>query len=191
MSQPRAADDAGARSRSPMRVAIGLAVALGAIVLIAGAAYGAWYLFLKPAGPAAVAAPAIPSATTGATESTLSETDGTWTIDPSIGSFDDFSGSFVGYRVQEELASIGGNVAVGRTPDVSGQLTLEGTTLTTVDVTADLTTLESDDERRDGQLGRQGIQTDQFPTATFTSDRAHRPRRAPGRRRLGRGHRHR
>jgi len=32
---------------------------------------------------------------------------------------------------------------------------------------ADLTTLRSDQSMRDGQLGRQGIQTDQFPTATF------------------------
>ena len=30
---------------------------------------------------------------------------GTWTVDPTVGSFSDFSGSFVGYRVQETLAS--------------------------------------------------------------------------------------
>ena len=30
-----------------------------------------------------------------------------------------------------------------------------------------MTTLESDDDRRDGQLRRQAIQTEQFPTATF------------------------
>ncbi len=64
---------------------------------------------------------------------------GTWTLDTSIGSFDDFSGSFVGYRVQEELAGIGGQTAVGRTPDVTGSLTIEGTTLSAAQVTADLT----------------------------------------------------
>jgi polyisoprenoid-binding protein YceI len=97
--------------------------------------------------------------------------DGTWTVDPTIGSFDygagDFSGSWVGYRVQEELAGVGGAEAVGRTPDVSGTITLEGTTLTSAELVADLTTLRSDQSMRDGQLGRQGIQTDQFPTATF------------------------
>jgi polyisoprenoid-binding protein YceI len=97
--------------------------------------------------------------------------DGTWTVDASIGSFDygagDFSGSWVGYRVQEELAGIGGVEAVGRTPEVDGAITLAGTTVTGADLVADLTTLQSDQSMRDGQLGRQGIQTDQFPTATF------------------------
>ena len=41
---------------------------------------------------------------------------GTWTVDPSIGSFGDFTGSFVGYRVQETLARVGATEAVGRTP---------------------------------------------------------------------------
>jgi polyisoprenoid-binding protein YceI len=96
---------------------------------------------------------------------------GTWTVDPTIGSFDyaaeDFSGSWVGYRVQEELVDIGGAFAVGRTPDVSGSITLDGTTVMAADLTADLRTLQSDQSMRDGQLGRQGVQTDQFPEATF------------------------
>jgi polyisoprenoid-binding protein YceI len=69
--------------------------------------------------------------------------------------------------VQEQLASIGANTAVGRTPDVTGSLTLAGTKITAVTITADLTGLESDDDRRDGQLSRQGLQTSQFPEATF------------------------
>jgi polyisoprenoid-binding protein YceI len=96
---------------------------------------------------------------------------GTWAVDPAIGSFDydadDFSGSWVGYRVQEELAGVGGTVAVGRTPQVTGSLIIDGTTITDASFEADLTTLESDESMRDGQLGRQGIQTDEFPTATF------------------------
>jgi polyisoprenoid-binding protein YceI len=56
---------------------------------------------------------------------------------------------------------------VGRTPNVSGSLTISGTQVTAATITADLTTLQSDDQRRDGQLARQGIQTSQFPTATF------------------------
>ena len=114
------------------------------------------------------AAPSQPAAASVAPASAL---DGTWTVDPTIGSFDyaadDFSGSWVGYRVQEELAGVGGTEAVGRTPDVTGSITLAGNTLTAADLTADLTTLQSDESMRDGQLGRQGIQTDQFPTASF------------------------
>lgn len=84
-----------------------------------------------------------------------------------LGSFSDFSGSFVGYRVQEQLESIGANTAVGRTPDVTGSITLQGTTVTAGEFTADLRTLKSDDDRPDGQLNRQGIQTSRFPNATF------------------------
>ncbi len=89
-------------------------------------------------------------------------------MNTALGTFADFSDSFVGYRVQEELAGIGAQQAVGRTPAVTGTATLAGTTITTLEVTADLTALKSDDDRRDNQLGRQSIETDAFPTATFT-----------------------
>jgi polyisoprenoid-binding protein YceI len=92
---------------------------------------------------------------------------GTWTVDPSVGSFADFSGSFVGYRVKETLASIGATEAVGRTPDVTGSVTIEGTSITAATFTADLTGLRSDDDRRDGQLRRQALETGQFPQASF------------------------
>lgn len=70
--------------------------------------------------------------------------------------------------VQEQLASIGANTAVGRTPDVSGSLRIEGTSVTAVEISANLASLASDDDRRDGQVRRQGIETDSYPTATFT-----------------------
>jgi polyisoprenoid-binding protein YceI len=153
--------------RGPVRPAV-LAVVAGLLVAgIVGAAYGAWYLFLSPPPPAAVgsAAPVIPSdAPVGA----VASTDGTWAVDTGIGSFDDFSGTFVGYRVVEELVSLGVKEAYGRTPDVSGSLTLAGTTVTDAQITADLATLRSDDSRRDGQLSRQALETARFPTATFT-----------------------
>jgi polyisoprenoid-binding protein YceI len=163
---------------------IGLAAVLFAIV--AAGAFGLWYLFLRPSGPAAVgdAALVVPtsaaaSSSAGSSASSSSSAgsssapvsggiDGTWKVDTSIGSFSDFSDSFVGYRVQEELASIGGNTAVGRTPNVSGSLTVAGTNVTAASIEADLTSLKSDDDRRDGQLSRQGLETATFPTATFT-----------------------
>jgi polyisoprenoid-binding protein YceI len=139
-------------------------------VAIAGGGYGLWYLFLRPSAPASLAEASLaPIPSSAAASQALSGgVDGTWKVDTSIGSFSDFSGSFVGYRVQEQLATIGGNTAVGRTPDVSGTLTISGTKVTSATITADLTTLQSDDSRRDGQLRRQGIETGTFPTATFT-----------------------
>jgi polyisoprenoid-binding protein YceI len=107
------------------------------------------------------------SSAASASSGTSAGLDGTWTVNTSLGSFSDFTGSFVGYRVQEQLASIGANTAVGRTPDVEGSMTIEGNSVTAAEFKADLTTLKSDDDRRDGQLRRQGIQTSQFPTATF------------------------
>jgi polyisoprenoid-binding protein YceI len=169
-----------------------LGIAAVVVAIVAAGAFGLWYLFLRPSGPAAVgdANVAIPTAsaaastadptaaattsgsTAGASAGSSAATgggiDGTWNVDTSIGSFSDFSDSFVGYRVQEELANIGGNIAVGRTPNVSGSMTIAGTSVTAGTIEADLTALKSDDNRRDGQLSRQGLETATFPTATFT-----------------------
>ncbi len=158
------------RSHRPGVVGRGRRIgALGSLVALLAAA--------GPAGPtlAQGAAPsqqgAAPSPAVGTAGAPAASLDGTWVVDPAIGSFDyaagDFSGSWVGYRVQEELAGVGGTEAVGRTPDITGSITLAGTTLTAAELTADLTTLRSDESMRDGQLGRQGIETDRFPTATF------------------------
>jgi polyisoprenoid-binding protein YceI len=94
--------------------------------------------------------------------------DGEWSVDTSLGSFDDFSGTWAGYRVEEELANIGASTAVGRTPDVSGTMTVEGGEVAAVDVEVDMTTLQSDNGQRDGQLATRGIEYERFPTATFT-----------------------
>ncbi len=138
-------------------------------VTLLGAALGA--TILLPGLAAAQSSSADPAASVPASAAPASALDGSWTIDHSIGSFDydagDFTGSWVGYRVVEELVGVGGTEAVGRTPAVDGSITLAGTQVVAADLVADLTTLRSDQSMRDGQLGRQGVQTDQFPTATF------------------------
>ncbi|HEV8547089.1 MAG TPA: YceI family protein [Candidatus Limnocylindrales bacterium] len=168
-----------------------LAIGLGALLLAAlvGGAMGVSYLFLRPAAPAAVglssASPSTTAAATAAAEAsaasagstaaastssgtTTGSIDGTWNVDSSIGSFSDFSGSFVGYRVEEELATVGAATAVGRTPDVTGSVTLDGATISAVEISANLSTLQSDKTQRDGQLHRQALETDTYPTATFS-----------------------
>ncbi|HEY6056480.1 MAG TPA: hypothetical protein VIV06_00535, partial [Candidatus Limnocylindrales bacterium] len=87
--------DRNRRSRPFVR----LAILVLAIAVVTVGAYGAWYLFLRTAGPAAVDlsdAP-LPSTSVAAPAGGL---DGTWKVDTSIGSFSDFSGTFVGYRVE-------------------------------------------------------------------------------------------
>ena len=120
--------------------------------------------------PTSSAPRAEPTGTTTPAERPVPATGvaGTWSVDTSIGEFSyaDSTGTFVGFRVREELAGIGEIDAVGRTPEVQGALTIDGTTVTTVEVVADLAVLTTDDSRRDGKV-RGALGTSDFPTATF------------------------
>jgi polyisoprenoid-binding protein YceI len=141
-------------------------VAVVAIAAVVGGGYGFWYLFLKSGPPGVDAAPpALPSQGVPAPASM----DGTWNVNTSLGSMSDFTASWAGYRVQEQLASIGANTAVGRTPQVSGSMTLSGTVVSNVEITADLTALKSDEAARDFELTTRAIDTSAFPSATFKS----------------------
>jgi polyisoprenoid-binding protein YceI len=150
--------------RNLLLVLVGLVVLAGVI----GGGYGLWYVLLGPTGPASVASgpPAVPSNAAVAAPASL---DGSWLVDTTHGTLSDGSASFVGYRVQEQLVGVGGHTAVGRTTNVSGSMTLAGAVVSNVQITADLTGLASDDPNRDGQLRRQAIETDKFPTTTFAS----------------------
>ncbi len=76
--------------------------------------------------------------------------------------------TFVGYRVREEFAQFSSPVdAVGRTSAVTGSLTLSEETLEAASFEADLTKLTSDDRRRDQRMSSSGLQTAEFPTASF------------------------
>ena len=84
-------------------------------------------------------------------------TDGNWVVTtPSV----------AGYRVKETLngqASEG----VGRTETVDGSFTLAGTDVSAAEFNVDLSTLKSDQSRRDNQVHTRLLQTDEFPVATF------------------------
>ena len=89
---------------------------------------------------------------------------GTWTV---------AAGSQAGYRVTEQLASLpAASEAIGRTDQVTGtiEVTSDGTTttLTSGSLTVDTTSITSDESRRDNRLRSEGLETDEFPTATFT-----------------------
>ena len=169
----------------------GAAIVIGVLVLavaIAGAA-GLWYLFFRPAGPAPVSLASLPpvaasQSTDGssaasadptaeaasddpaATTSTARASPGRGTSTRRSARATPAPSSATGSRRQ--LATVGAAEAVGRTSNVTGSLTIDGTTITAVDMTADLTTLQSDEANRDRQLQRQGIETATYPTATFT-----------------------
>ena len=148
----------------------------GALVVVAGlalAAVAVWYIVVLPhdapeqatlAG--AVASLDSTSTPTGMAASTTTGTSqadalrGTWVLAES-------GESFVGYRVQEVLTTVGAFTAVGRTTKVEATLVFDGRAITDVTVEADLTGLQSDNSFRDSALRRQALQSDQFPTATF------------------------
>ena len=94
--------------------------------------------------------------------------EGTWTVDTTVGefSFGDSTGTFVGFRVGEELQGLGEIEAVGRTPSVSGTVTIEGTSASAAAIEAVLADITTDDSRRDNRV-KGALDVDQFPTATF------------------------
>ncbi len=94
--------------------------------------------------------------------------DGSWAVDTEIGDFEDFTSSWVGFRVAEVLNPGGEVEAVGRTPAVAGQLEAAGTVIESAVIEADLSAIISDRPRRDDAIQR-ALGTDEFPIATFTS----------------------
>src|SRR3972149_396901 len=91
-------------------------IVLGSTVAaLALAAFGAWWFVLRSDAPAPVslddAVESLSTTTTGAANDTTTTTvpsddlSGTWVVD---------TGSFAGYRVQEELANVGFTTAAGR-----------------------------------------------------------------------------
>ncbi|HKY66510.1 MAG TPA: YceI family protein [Acidimicrobiales bacterium] len=137
------------------------------VVVIAVAAFAGWWFLIRDDAPSEAD---IATAVEGLDDSggATGDVEGDWGVDPSVGSFDDFSSTWAGYRFEEELASIGTNTAVGRTPDVTGSMTVAGDEVTAVDVEVDLTTLQSDSGTRDGALRSRGLESDEFPSATFS-----------------------
>jgi polyisoprenoid-binding protein YceI len=138
-----------------------------AVVVVVGLAVAGWYFFLKsdPEPRAAIeetptVATAAPSTTpSGATVSAL---EGTYAVRP--GNTD----NFVGYRVTEKLvANLVQTTATGRTNNVTATMTISGTTVSSVTVTADLRTLSSDSGLRDGRLRDSGLESNRFPEAKF------------------------
>jgi polyisoprenoid-binding protein YceI len=119
----------------------------------------------------ATTTPPEPSATTG--ESTAATAPASPAPTTDTAAADDFDGDWApttasefGYRVEEVLAGVN-TTAVGRSNEIEGLLTIEGTTATVVDITVQVENITSDDSRRDAQFTGRIMNADEFPTATF------------------------
>ena len=158
-----------------------IALALIVIAATAVGGYIAWDQVLRGDDVASLTLPSsAPSTDTEATAPTLApvasspagsstapSTDGSIAGEWTVG-----AGSVAGYRVREQLANLPAESdAVGRTEDVSGSITVANdggaASLMAGTLTVDTTTIQSDESRRDNRLRNEGLQTDQYPTATF------------------------
>jgi len=128
-----------------------------------------WFYLIRDEAPAALDSGDLDQALGGTTPAggttpsdgttgvTISDPSGTWVAS---------SDSTLGYRVNEVLSGLD-TEAAGRTNEVTGTLTVEGTTVTAAEFTVDMASISSDDNRRDANFRGRIMSVDQFPTATF------------------------
>ncbi len=135
-----------------------LYAATGVVVLAVGAFALAYFVFFPTSSPEEFSlsdAESTPTATATAAAGTTK-----WTVT---------DGSEAGYRVREKLAFLPAkNDAVGRTSDITGSAESTADTFTKADFEIDLTTLTSDQDRRDQRIREIGVESDRFPTAKFS-----------------------
>jgi polyisoprenoid-binding protein YceI len=148
--------DGGQRARWKTWIPVGIA----ALIVVVVAVPYAFIHFVQGTAPAPLALSATSSASSPAQASGAGNgmTDGTWKLQGS---------SIVGYRVDEVLFGQS-HTAVGRTTSITGSLTSAGKTVTDATFTVDMTTVTSDDDRRDEQFQGRIMETSTYPTATFT-----------------------
>ena len=137
-----------------------LLVAIAGLVVLAAAGPFVYIHFFNSTPAALSLSPGntTSASTGGSTSGSTGPVAGTWTVR---------SGSIVGYRVNEVL--LGQNAtAVGRTSDVTGHLTIAGSTVTAAAFSVPMATVHSDKSQRDAQFDGRIMDVSQYPTGTFT-----------------------
>ncbi len=145
------------------------------VVAVLAVTAGPWvYIhWIKDPAPARLSIDdATPPSVGGDTDATTSGTAGATSSTPgsSVGAANAWkiaSSSQLGYRVVEVLFGQK-TEGVGRTGNVTGSLTLDGAIAPTATFTVDMKSLKSDDPRRDRKFTGEIMNTDMFPTSTFT-----------------------
>ncbi|MFC8599844.1 YceI family protein [Isoptericola sp. NPDC057191] len=128
----------------------GLVVLGGAAVLVGPG------LYADHVNRAAAAVPALSAS--GAPLGDPAALGGTWDV---------AAGSTAGYRVHEVLRGADATVT-GRTDQVTGQVTVEGGTLTAGEVHVDVASIATDEPPRDAYFRGSVMDVGTFPTASFT-----------------------
>ena len=131
-----------------------------ALVVLVLAGLGAGFAVFALRGADAPPPPALSDATPEAAATAAPAGRSSWEVVPG-------DPTFVGYRVREEFVTFGVVDAVGRTGEVTGTVRIDGDTVESARLETDMTTLRSDESRRDNALRERGIETDRYPTARF------------------------
>ena len=142
----------------------GLAAVAGIVVLVVGGAFIYIHLIEAPA-PAPLSVKDVP-ATTSTAGSGRSHGQAAAT-GPVAGTWRVAAGSVVGYRVQEVLVGQN-NTAVGRTSQITGNLTISGDAVTAASFTVQMATIHSDQSQRDAQFDGRIMDVAAYPTGVFT-----------------------
>jgi polyisoprenoid-binding protein YceI len=154
-----------ARFRPRRLVAWLIAPAVAVVVLAVGGAY-IYIHFISGPAPAPLSLKSLKSTAPTTSPSSPGRTSSAAT-GPVAGRWHVAAGSLVGYRVNEVLAGQN-NVAVGRTSDVSGTMTITGTTVTAASFTVQMATVHSDESQRDAQFNGRIMDTASYPTGMLT-----------------------
>ena len=150
---------------------------LGGLVALAVVVFGGTWLYIhviegpapaplslksaarsSPIGATATPTMTSPAGTPSAGTASAGAVAGTWRVS---------SGSVVGYRVNEVLAGQN-NVAVGRTSDITGILTIRGSAVTAASFSVPMDTIRSDQSERDAQFNGRIMETSIYPTGTLS-----------------------
>ncbi len=130
------------------------------VVVVVGGAGLYWFVLRdKSDKTASLDAIGTPGTTTGGPAK--SSADGAWKLKQD-------NGVFAGYRVQELFGgSAIKKTANGRSKEVSGTMTVSGSSIPAAEVKVNTTKLTSDESRRDAAISSRGLETQKFPEATF------------------------
>jgi polyisoprenoid-binding protein YceI len=141
------------------------------VVLVVGGPF-VYIHFISGQAPAPFSVRSAASATPSSAASSQSGGSGTTAggAKPVAGTWNVARGSQVGYRVKEVLFGQD-NIAVGRTSDIAGHLTIRGTTVTAGSFTVQMAAIKSDQAERDVQFNGRIMDTSAFPTGKLTLTR--------------------
>jgi polyisoprenoid-binding protein YceI len=171
-----AENKAGSNGEQPKKRNVLLLAVAGAVLVVVALGAAAYFVFLNEDEPEAVTLDAAVEDVGGSGDGGSSDTQdtagtaiaGEWVVDTETGefNFESATGSFVGFRIDEELANVGANTAVGRTGDVTGSMTLTEDELTAAEFEVQMGTITTDEGRRDNRM-KEALKTSEFPTASF------------------------